>query len=163
MRCGIGKSYININYRSAIIVFHHSDTSACSKSSCSRECILSAGLAATLTRMSLFTPAPARSAVTRHSSTFPAGGLPSVLSIKLTKTTFVNMAMPGLAAAARMLMVGLQTFPEDEIRCQAVLQAWDRQHCLCMYANRIFRIRRDDKAWEEDLYECRKFLQRRGY
>jgi len=58
---------------------------------------------------------------------------------------------------------GHKTFPEDEIRCQAVLQAWDRQHCLCMYANRIFRIRRDDKAWEEDLYECRKFLQRRGY
>ena len=73
------------------------------------------------------------------------------------------MATPGVAAAAPMLMVGLQTFPEDEIRCQAVLQAWDRQHCLCMYANRIFKIRRDDKAWEEDLYECRKFLQRRGY
>jgi len=58
---------------------------------------------------------------------------------------------------------GHKTFPEDEARCQAVLQAWGKDHCLCMYANKIFKIRRDDESWEDDLYECRKFLEKRGY
>ena len=58
---------------------------------------------------------------------------------------------------------GKRTFPEDEIRCQAVLQAWGRDRCLCMYANTVFKIRRDDEGWKDDLYECRKFLEKHGY
>ena len=58
---------------------------------------------------------------------------------------------------------GHKTFPEDEARCQAVLQAWGKEHCLCMYANKIFKIRRDTEQWEDDLYEARKFLERRGF
>ena len=58
---------------------------------------------------------------------------------------------------------GHRTFPEDEIRCQAVLQAWHKSQCLCMYANRVFRIKRDDEAWKDDLYECKRFLERHGY
>ena len=58
---------------------------------------------------------------------------------------------------------GHRTFPEDEVRCQAVLQVWDKPHCLCMYANTIFKIKRDDELWKDDLYECKKFLERNGY
>jgi len=58
---------------------------------------------------------------------------------------------------------GHRTFPEDEIRCQAVLQAWSKPYCLCMYANRVFKIRRDDEGWKDDLYECKKFLEKHGY
>jgi len=58
---------------------------------------------------------------------------------------------------------GQKTFPEDEARCQAVLQAWGKSQCLVMYANRIFKIKRDDEDWEDDLYEARKFLERHGY
>jgi len=58
---------------------------------------------------------------------------------------------------------GHKTFPEDEVRCQAVLQAWGKDYCLCMYANRIFKIKRDDESWEDDLYECKKFLERNGF
>jgi hypothetical protein len=58
---------------------------------------------------------------------------------------------------------GHKTFPEDEARCQAVLQAWGKEHCLVMYANKIFKIRRDNELWEDDLYETRKFLQRKGF
>jgi len=58
---------------------------------------------------------------------------------------------------------GHKTFPEDEARCQAVLQTWGKDYCLCMYANKIFKIRRDDELWEDDLYETRKFLERKGY
>jgi len=58
---------------------------------------------------------------------------------------------------------GHRTFPEDEIRCQAVLQAWNKSACLCMYANRVFRIKRDDEAWKDDLYECKRFLEKHGY
>ena len=58
---------------------------------------------------------------------------------------------------------GHRTFPEDEVRCQAVLQVWDKAHCLCMYANTIFKIKRDNELWKDDLYECKKFLERNGY
>jgi len=58
---------------------------------------------------------------------------------------------------------GHKTFPEDEARCQAVLQAWGKDYCLCMYANRVFKIKRDDESWEDDLYECKRFLERRGF
>jgi len=58
---------------------------------------------------------------------------------------------------------GKKTFPEDEVRCQAMLQAWGKSHCLVMYANKIFDIKRDDELWEDDLYEARKFLERNGY
>jgi len=58
---------------------------------------------------------------------------------------------------------GHRTFPEDEARCQAVLQAWGKSHCLCMYANKVFTIKRDDEGWEDDLYEARKFLERNGW
>jgi len=58
---------------------------------------------------------------------------------------------------------GHKTFPEDEARCQAVLQAWDKDHCLCMYANRIFTIKRDEEYWKDDLYETRKFLEKHGF
>jgi len=58
---------------------------------------------------------------------------------------------------------GHKTFPEDEARCQAVLQAWGHDHCLCMYANKIFKITRDDEGWKDDLYECKRFLERRGF
>ncbi len=58
---------------------------------------------------------------------------------------------------------GHRTFPEDEIRCQAVLQAWNKSQCLCMYANRVFRIKRDDETWKDDLYECKRFLEKHGY
>jgi len=59
--------------------------------------------------------------------------------------------------------MGHRTFPEDEIRCQAVLQAWNKSQCLCMYANRVFRIKRDDETWKDDLYECKRFLEKHGY
>jgi len=58
---------------------------------------------------------------------------------------------------------GHKTFPEDEARCQAVLQAWGKDYCLCMYANRIFKIKRDDESWEDDLYECKRFLEKKGF
>lgn len=58
---------------------------------------------------------------------------------------------------------GHRTFPEDEIRCQAVLQAWAKSQCLCMYANTVFKIRRDDEGWKDDVYECKKFLSKHGY
>merc|ERR1719234_2213829 len=58
---------------------------------------------------------------------------------------------------------GHRTFPEDEARCQAVLQAWGKSHCLCMYANKVFTIKRDDEGWKDDLYEARKFLERNGW
>ena len=58
---------------------------------------------------------------------------------------------------------GHKTFPEDEARCQAVLQAWGASHCLCMYANKVFKIRRDDEQWEDDLHETRRFLERNGF
>jgi len=58
---------------------------------------------------------------------------------------------------------GHKTFPEDEARCQAVLQAWGHDHCLCMYANKVFKITRDDEGWKDDLYECKRFLERRGF
>ena len=48
-------------------------------------------------------------------------------------------------------------------RCQAVLQAWSKEACLCMYANKVFTIRRDDEQWEDDLHETRRFLERRGF
>ena len=58
---------------------------------------------------------------------------------------------------------GHRTFPEDEIRCQAVLQAWKKDYCLCVYANRTFTVRRDDDDWEDDLRETRRFLEKNGY
>ena len=44
-----------------------------------------------------------------------------------------------------------------------MLQAWGKDYCLCMYANRVFKIKRDDENWEDDLYECKRFLERRGF
>merc|ERR1719342_1508343 len=42
---------------------------------------------------------------------------------------------------------GHRTFPEDEIRCQAILQAWKKSHCLCMPIefSRLKEMTRDGK------------------
>ena len=32
-----------------------------------------------------------------------------------------------------------------------------------MYANTVFKIKRDNELWKDDLYECKKFLERNGY
>lgn len=58
---------------------------------------------------------------------------------------------------------GHKTFPEDEVRCQAVLQAWKKSYCLCVYANRTFTVKRDDDDWDDILYETEKFLEKSGY
>jgi len=58
---------------------------------------------------------------------------------------------------------GFKTFPEDEVRCQAVLQAWNKDYCLCVYANKIFTVQRDNKQWEQDLEEVRRYLEKIGY
>lgn len=58
---------------------------------------------------------------------------------------------------------GYKTFPEDEARCQAVLQAWNKSHCLCIYANKVFRVERDDRKWDSDLREIRRFLEKNGF
>jgi len=58
---------------------------------------------------------------------------------------------------------GYKTFPEDEVRCQAVLQAWNKEYCLCVYANKIFKVKRDDDAWHDVLREVRRFLEKNGF
>jgi len=58
---------------------------------------------------------------------------------------------------------GHKTFPEDEVRCQAVLQAWKKSYCLCVYANRTFTVKRDDRDWDEIMYETKRFLEKNGY
>jgi hypothetical protein len=32
-----------------------------------------------------------------------------------------------------------------------------------VYANKIFTVRRDDRAWARDLEEVRQFLEQHGY
>ncbi len=44
-----------------------------------------------------------------------------------------------------------------------LLYAYAQDECLCVYANKTFRVRRDNRAWEKDLEEVRQFLERHGY
>ncbi len=54
-------------------------------------------------------------------------------------------------------------FPEDIVRCHAVVQAWQTRVCHCVYANKTYSIERDDRQWKKDLEECRNFLKENGY
>lgn len=54
-------------------------------------------------------------------------------------------------------------YPEDIVRCHAVVQLWGTQVCHCVYANKTYSIERDDKQWKRDLEDCRKFLRENGY
>lgn len=54
-------------------------------------------------------------------------------------------------------------YPEDIVRCHAVLQAWKTETCHCVYANRTYTIEKDDRQWKKDLEECKKFLIENGY
>lgn len=54
-------------------------------------------------------------------------------------------------------------YPEDVVRCHAVIQAWKTDVCHCVYANKTYTIEKDDKQWAKDLAECRKFLDDEGF
>jgi len=54
-------------------------------------------------------------------------------------------------------------YPEDVVRCHAVIQAWNIEVCHCVYANKTYTIERDDKQWAKDMAECRKFLDTEGF
>lgn len=54
-------------------------------------------------------------------------------------------------------------YPEDIVRCHAVLQVWKTERCHVVYANKTYLIERDDTQWKKDLEDCRKFLRENGY
>ena len=54
-------------------------------------------------------------------------------------------------------------FPEDIVRCHAIVQVWGMKVCHCVYANKTYSIERDDDQWKKDLEDCRKFLKENGY
>ena len=56
------------------------------------------------------------------------------------------------------LFTQVMPYPEDVVRCHAVIQAWNIEVCHCVYANKTYTIEKDDKQWAKDMAECRKFL-----
>lgn len=54
-------------------------------------------------------------------------------------------------------------YPEDVVRCHAVMQAWGTDLCHCVYANKTYTIEKDDKQWVKDLEEAKKFLIDEGF
>ncbi len=56
-----------------------------------------------------------------------------------------------------------QPFPEDVVKCHAVVQALRLETCHLIYANKSYIIEREDNQWRKDLDECRMFLRENGY
>lgn len=54
-------------------------------------------------------------------------------------------------------------YPEDVVRCHAVMQAWSTNQCHCVYANKTYTIEKDDPQWEKDLAEAKQFLDDNGF
>lgn len=54
-------------------------------------------------------------------------------------------------------------FPEDIVRCHSVVQLWQTKVCHLVYANKTYSIERDDRQWQKDLEDCRRFLKENGY
>ena len=64
---------------------------------------------------------------------------------------------------ALLVLLQVMPYPEDVVRCHAVIQAWNIEVCHCVYANKTYTIERDDKQWAKDMAECRKFLDTEGF
>nr|XP_040578308.1 uncharacterized protein LOC121127009 [Lepeophtheirus salmonis] len=60
-------------------------------------------------------------------------------------------------------VANIRPFPEDIVRCHAVVQAFEVDTCALVYANKNYVIQRDDGQWNVDLDECKKFLKFNGF